>query len=140
MNTLPDNYLPGDNVVKWTKPTPGSYFGLDLASKEEPKHDNNEPLRCRLRPVANNLKLTCGHKLDTTSLPKRSCADCWKVFFIKNEEMTKNNMQVLVNGGGDAICKQLGNKYLKQLQRFAIFVHETVKAVEEKQDGNTVTA
>jgi hypothetical protein len=88
-----------------------------------------------LRPVANNLKLTCGHKLDPTALPKRSCPDCWKVFFIKNQEMTRKNMQVLGNGGGEAICYQLGNKYLKQLQRFAIFVHEMVKASEEKQDG-----
>jgi hypothetical protein len=120
---------------------PYTLAGLDLAAENINYWKHKEPLRSRLLPMANNLKPVCGHKLDTTRLPKRNCDRCWKLFFITNQDMTRQNMEVIRDGGEPEVVKKLGSKYIKQIKRFAIFVHDVMKAQEanekDKQDGSS---
>ena len=102
---------------------------------------HKEPLRSRLLPITNNLKPNCGHKLDTTHIPKRNCDTCWKLFFVKNQDMTKQNLEVLRDGGESAVVNKLGSKYVNKIKRFAVFVYEVMQAKEAREaqkeiDGN----
>ena len=82
----------------------------------------------KVRPAPKNLSLACGHKLDTLKIPSVNCADCWKVFFLSQKEMTTMNLNVIKDGGADEIKKIHGSKYVKNLKKFGVFLFELHQA------------